>query len=502
MDCFRDDLAGFDEFAAFVTRLKRMLTQSLVSISRQPHPSYDYEDVRRALDTLLLQLGLDENAYGTAQWNPLKDFVCAGDKVLLKPNLIRQSHLQNSDWNYVITHHSVIEAVVSYVFKALDGTGEIIIADGPQTDSDFDKIYETLKFDELKKLYREKHGFTIQVLDLREEKWIEQDLVTVERMKLAGDPRGYTEFDLAGRSEFANHQSNGNYYGADYNFNETRAHHSNGQHRYRVSRSAIEANVLINLPKLKTHKKTGVTLSLKNLVGIHGDRNFLPHHTIGTPRDGGDEFPSSNMSSNLQSRLTQQFKHAMVRAGGRGGTALRALKNAGYRVFGSTEEIVRSGNWHGNDTTWRMALDLNKLLFYGNADGTFRDSDSRYTSSHRRYLTIVDGIIAGEGNGPMSPDAKPCGMLVGGFNPLAVDTVCATLMGFDYRKLPILARGWQIRDLPLADFTAEEIECVANVAEWNGAFDALERASHLDFKPHFGWTNHVERRALEQTVNA
>jgi uncharacterized protein (DUF362 family) len=176
VDCFRDDLAGFDEFAAFVTRLKRMLTQSLVSISRQPHPSYDYEDVRRALDTLLLQLGLDENRYGTAQWNPLKDFVCAGDKVLLKPNLIRQSHLQNSDWNYVITHHSVIEAVVSYVFKALDGTGEIIIADGPQTDSDFDKIYETLKFDELKKLYREKHGFTIQVLDLREENGLSKTL--------------------------------------------------------------------------------------------------------------------------------------------------------------------------------------------------------------------------------------------------------------------------------------------------------------------------------------
>jgi predicted dehydrogenase len=36
--------------------------------------------------------------------------------VLLKPNLVRQSHQLNDDWEYVITHGSVIRAVTDYVF--------------------------------------------------------------------------------------------------------------------------------------------------------------------------------------------------------------------------------------------------------------------------------------------------------------------------------------------------------------------------------------------------
>src|SRR5205085_9833220 len=131
-------------------------------------------------------------------------------------------------------------------------------------------------------------------------------------------------------------------------------------------------------------------LSLKNLVGIHGDRNYLPHHTIGTPREGGDEFKSDNLTSALQSRMTERFKQALGKRGGTGGVMVRALKRMGYQVFGSTEQVVRSGNWHGNDTTWRMALDINKLLFYGATDGGLNSLLGK-----RKYLTIVDGIIAG-----------------------------------------------------------------------------------------------------------
>ncbi len=382
----------------------------------------------------------------------------------------------------------MIAAVVHYVFKALDGTGEIIIADGPQIDSDYERIYEVLRFEDLKQHYLSEHGYHLQFLDLREERWVTKDEVIVERIKLPGDPAGYAEFDLADRSEFVGHRLNGRYYGADYNFHQTQAFHSEGRNRYRLSRTALEADVLINLPKLKTHKKTGVTLSLKNLVGIHGDRNYLPHHTLGTPREGGDEFKSDNMASALQSRMTQRFKLALTGRGGTGGALARAVKKMGYQVFGSTEEVVRSGNWYGNDTTWRMALDINKLLFYGSADGTLHDRPGR-----RRYLTIVDGIIAGEGNGPMAPDPKPCGLLVGGFNPVAVDTVCATLMGFDYRRLPVVAGAWRSLHLPLVDYAPDEIDCISNAPEWTGRLEELERAPHFAFRPHFGWRGQIER---------
>jgi len=72
--------------------------------------------------------------------------------------------------------------------------------------------------------------------------------------------------------------------GADYVTSVVNRHHSGGRHACLSSGSAIRADVCVNLPKLKTHKKAGITCSLKNLVGINGDKNWLPHHTEGDPR--------------------------------------------------------------------------------------------------------------------------------------------------------------------------------------------------------------------------
>jgi uncharacterized protein (DUF362 family) len=467
--------------------------ETLVSIVKNIS-SYESSNVHQALEQLLFQLGLDERNAFTPRWNPLRDFISKGDKVLIKPNLIRQSHLYKPDWEHVITHGAVIAAVVQYVFRALDGTGKIIIADGPQTDSDFDRICEVLQLEKLKQHYLREYGYEIQILDLREERWLERDMVIVDRIKLPGDPRGYVEFDLGEQSEFANQRCNLKYYGADYDFYQAQKYHLAGHHRYRIARTALEADVFINLPKLKTHKKAGVTLSLKNIVGVHGDRNYLPHFVMGTPAEGGDEFPTNNVKAKLQSRMIRWFKAALVHRGGKGGLGARVIKKLGYLVFGPTKEVIRSGNWYGNDTTWRMTLDLNKILFYGNVDGTFR------RQPRQKYLTIIDGIIGGEGDGPMAPDPKPCGVLIGGFNPVAVDTVGAILMGFDYRKIPTIKRAWDIQNFPLVAFKPEDIQCKSNVLEWSGNLFNLEKGPHLGFEPHFGWKGHIERDIAESLL--
>ena len=67
---------------------------------------------------------------------------------------------------------------------------------------------------------------------------------------------------------------------------------------------------------------------------------------------------------------------------------------AGRLVFGDTQRVVRSGNWHGNDTCWRMVLDLNKCLFAFDGAGKRRVRPLR-------YLAVVDGIIGGEGSEPL-----------------------------------------------------------------------------------------------------
>ena len=51
-----------------------------------------------------------------------------GDKVLVKPNMIAQSHRYCDAWEHVITHGSVLRAAIDYIFLALGGEGKIIIA--------------------------------------------------------------------------------------------------------------------------------------------------------------------------------------------------------------------------------------------------------------------------------------------------------------------------------------------------------------------------------------
>ena len=451
--------------------------------SGAPNPAY------AAVRLALRQLELDPSRFGTPAWNPLRELIQPGQTVLLKPNLIREDRWgRPGEWEQIITHGAVIRAVMDYVSIALAGRGRMIVADGPQTDSDFELICRRLQLREVTALYQAR-GLTVDLIDLRRDRWYMRGDVIEWRETLPGDPAGYTEIDLGAASAFAGYGLNGRFYGADYDIDETARFHSGGRHVYILCRSPLLADVVINLPKLKTHKKTGITLSLKNLVGINGYRNCLPHHTLGTPGDGGDEFSASTGAHRLQSRGTQTFKRLLVAARGNGGAWARLVKRLGRGVFGDTAHVVRSGNWHGNDTAWRMVLDLNRAFFHFDAAGQRR-------ATPRGYLTLVDGIVAGEGNGPMEADACPAGLVAAGFNALAVDTVCALVMGFDPDRLPLLREGWRAAELPLAQFGPEDVRCASNVEGWNGGLADLMRGPSLDFRPHFGWRGHIERAAL------
>jgi hypothetical protein len=133
-----------------------------------------------------------------------------------------------------------------------------------------------------------------------------------------------------------------------YDIAETTAAHTNGNHRYRVSRTVIGADVFINLPKLKTHKKAGITCSLKNLVGINTYKNFLPHYTEGTPAMGGDQFPQDDLRSVSEVFLLERFKR-IVRRHQKHGRAFIPLKKSA-RCF-SEKQHTRSEVATGMGTT-------------------------------------------------------------------------------------------------------------------------------------------------------
>lgn len=416
------------------------------------------------------------------------DFIRSGDNVVVKPNWVKEHDERfpgPDQWEHVVTHPAVIEGVIAWVAPKLEGKGSIVICDAPQTDSSFATLRRYCGLDAMIDRCRAKWpGLRIEIVDLRPEEWNAVDGVTVSKIELPGDPKGSTHVKLNEDSEFVGFKGLGQLYGASYNMAETNDRHRDRTHEYMLCRTPMDADVLINIPKLKCHKKVGLTCALKNLVGINANKNWLPHHTEGTPDKGGDQFPAATMKAKLEHSWMGKIKRLLF-----GRHLLSKLfvpvKKLGRLVFGDTQKVVRSGNWHGNDTCWRMVVDLNKCLFYFDGSGQPR-------TKPLRYLAVVDGIIGGEGNGPMAPDPKPCGVIVSGANPLAVDSVCCALMGFDWRKVRMLAGAFKVGRKPVGAFKHEELSVVSNDAGKQKLLHEFTKADGFAFKPHFGWVGGVE----------
>jgi uncharacterized protein (DUF362 family) len=118
----------------------------------------------------------------------------------------------------------------------------------------------------------------------------------------------------------------------------------------------LDADVVVSMPKMKTHHWAGVTLSLKNLFGT------LPG-----------------------------------------------------RVYGWPKNIL---HWAGIEPS---ILDI---------AGAVRPS-----------YAIIDGIVGMEGNGPISGDPIESGVLVFANDPVAADSIGASLMGSDPERIPYISEA-------------------------------------------------------------
>ena len=448
-------------------------------------PNKVYAGVRELFKTLLL----DRDNYDLKEWNPLGELISPGDQVMIKPNFVMDRHYTGGDYTSVVTHGSVIRAIIDYVAIALQCEGQIIVADAPMIDNNFNLIVQRTGLEEVIDFYTQQ-GLTVKLYDLRVENVEMRNGLIVRRFKLPGDPAGYVTIDLASDSEFAGiahlHKS---YRGSDYDSHETAKHHNDKVNKYLLSKTVLDSDVFINIPKLKTHKKIGVTLNLKNLIGINGDKNWIPHYRVGSPKQNGDEYAMANALRHMESLLKDRFKEkafALAASESKAGLyvarKLRGVQKAIVEHTGLTK--IRAGGWYGNDTIWRSVLDLNKILLYADANGTMRETQQR------KFFSIIDGIIGGEGDGPVITKAKPCGALVGGFNPLAVD-ICATrLMGFDYRKFSQFENALKLKKHPLMTCTPDKVVCMSNHQAW---CDILQKQDGLlQFEPATGWTGTIE----------
>ena len=439
--------------------------------------------------SLLAGLGYDAQRFGTAAWSPLSDLVRPGGKVVLKPNYVRHYHERGGSIDVVVTHAAVLRPLLDYAWKAVGPEGQVVIADAPQYDCDVDALLAATRLPELLAWYAEAVGPRVAWRDLRVQFGRQERGVVVERRALAGDPEGYEAVDLGAASEFAGMAAAevALLRGADYDEEVTIRHHSGGRNEYKVARTILGADLVINVPKVKTHKKTGVTLSMKNLIGINGDKNWLPHYRAGFAVGGGDEFPTPDLYARLR-RMGGEMARRMLKRG-IGGAMFRRLRSIEDAT--GLGERARNGNWFGNDTIWRTTIDLNKILYCGDAQGRVEGPPAR------RVLNVYDGVVAGEGDGPMAPTPRAEGLLAAGEDGVATDVVVAWLMGFEWRRIPVLVHALG----PLAGgvrITAMGGDPSAWPVVWIDANGTRETrlaglSTNLRFEAHPGWKGTIER---------
>jgi len=266
--------------------------------------------------------------------------VRSGDTVLIKPNMVVVGRGENGN----ITHPYVVEPLVKMCYEA--GAEKIFVGDGAgevntykvYTISGMKKILDKLRNDKI----------PVEFIDLNYDK--------------NPQTNDYDAFDLGSLA-------------------------LNQGHVYRVAHTVSEVDVIISVPKLKSHNGAGITVSLKNIIGI------APGGYYGFPKRKGNKDKLPHFSD---------------------------------KPWYSPERY---------DKIWRTIIDLNRIAL-----GLYPGSPKK-----RRFFTVVDGVVGGVYDRLVRslPVWKPInvGVLIAGADPVAVDTVAAKIMCYLPKRIPTIVEA-------------------------------------------------------------
>jgi len=453
--------------------------------------------VYRALRELFHAWGCDVANWNTPDWNPLAEFIKPGDKVIIKPNLVCHSNQGSrlygiTDTTGLVTQGSVIRAVFDYAAKALAGSGTIIVGDCPLQGSNWKGIVKLVGFEELLDYAKSSFpGLTTIIRDYRLARANVSDGQVRERVVDESALAEYRELDLGSDSLLVPLMDPGYEFGvSQYPKYRMRAAHTPTTNKYVIHRDFVEAAVMINLPKMKSHMKAGITCALKNFVGINGHKDYLPHFRFGSPKDGGDEYPDGNWLWHLGWYFAHQDWELEA---GKRKTIFRNLSRVCTRLqrwFGAdpAQAAMSGGGWYGNDTLWRTVLDVNRAFLYYDRE---QKRMGETPSTQIRYLAILDGLVGGHRESPLSPTPVNSGLLMAAQNPLALDTVAAALMGLDWRKLKQIHEGYGIASRPLVTYSTADIVLTGNLGVAR-VEEIYQEKCYLPFDASYGFRGHVE----------
>lgn len=430
--------------------------------------------------------GYDIEHYGMEEWNPLSVLINPGNRVLLKPNLVmEENHIKDNGTDCLYTQPAVVAAVLDYVILALKGKGSIVVGDAPMQECDFDKLISDSGYADMISFYKEKLLFTDISIDLVDFRGLISRRINGVNHSVEVQTKGRV-IDLGKDSAFVGKPNE--YYDkiriTNYDPAYLRQHHNETTNEYFINEHILQADVVINMPKPKTHRKAGVTISLKNLVGINCRKEYLPHHANGSIAEGGDEYENKNCLKTVVDCLNDKRNYLSQTA------KLYKISWCVLKLAVLLEKISRligkdkyyEGSWHGNDTISRTIVDLNKILFYADKSGVMQES------KQRKYLIVADMIISGEKEGPVAPTAKNVGIIAMGEDPVCFDEAILMLMGAKREYINTLNRAREYDKKYILTERESLPIIISNNEKWNGKkTEELDAATLLYFYPTLGW---------------
>jgi uncharacterized protein (DUF362 family) len=422
---------------------------------------------------------LDSNHYGSSAWNPLGALIPEQARIVIKPNWVYHHNQSGAGLDCLLTHSSFIEAAAKYA--ALTKPAQLVIGDAPIQGCDFQALCRLAGIDELADRLRQL-GLQFSIADFRRT-ILQGNSVARKRCEGVRELGHFVLFDLKEDSLLEPLSADSDKFRVTmYNPDLLQRTHGPGRHQYLIAREVMEADVVINLPKLKTHRKACVTGALKNLIGVNGNKEYLPHHRKGGSQGHGDCYAGQPGWK----RATEDLLDAANRRpAGPVQASITWVAGTARRIaakLGADENL--EGSWYGNDTVWRTCLDLQRIVRYGRPDGSLA------ATPQRTVISITDAIIGGEGEGPLANTPMPSGFITGALNPAAAEWVHARLMGFDPEKIPLVREAFGNFEYPLTDFAPGSVRVRIGDSEKlaKQVFPFERRA----FLPPRGWLGHCE----------
>jgi len=277
--------------------------------------------------------------------NGFESVVWKGATVLIKPNAVSPSKSGSG----VVTDARVVEAVTKYVKER--NPNRIVIGDGSSVGYDFPLRFDSIRCMEVAGFVDVAQKLGVDIVDLNRDEQVEVQVPDAFVMET-----------------------------------------------FSIAKTAWEADVIISLPVIKTHIRTGITCGLKNMKGILPGNEKKRTHQLGLDRG---------------------------------------------------------------------IVDLNRVA--------------------KPKFTVVDGIIGTQGTHSDEADRVPLNLIFAGSDVVAVDAVCANVVGFDVKDILHVQLAAEA-NLGVADLSRIEIRGEKIDAVKRPFIPFLEAARH-----RFGGANIIEK---------